>query len=327
MDMDVYRAALVLVSLLILVQSANCEEIFDPIVIVYTGRMPEFGAALAEIVEETGTRTLVAKTDSVLRGLISLPQVRCVVVATQNPSDFGFLSQFSSVLVDYFRDGGSLVGIGPCCSMRIEELATTVFPIMGNASGRGRPIEGVHGSRYVLAQPLASVTDQLPESFAITQNEFDYLRIDSAPVDPSSDLDETEVIYREEETGAPMVVILEGSEGGRTVSWPGCYVVDVERLPFYWGRLVEQEEFRRLLVGLLDWAMEGNSRYDERAPSAQMDLQAEAERLDEVMEDGEDLRRRSERGRLYTLLILWSIAIVFQGFLVVKFLLPGVREA
>ncbi len=317
--------SILVVIFLILVPTVSCAELFEPLVVVYAGKM-DYGEALVSIINQTGTRAVLAESDCVLKSLISLPQVRCVVIAAQNPSDFDFLRQFSPIMVRYFRQGGSLVGIGPCCGSDIEELSTTVFPVGGNATGKGRPIDGSFGSKYVLSKVLEPITGSLPSSFVVTQSEFVYRKGKEGALGPYSDLGETGVLYRDETTNAPMVVTLEGEDGGRTVSMPGCRVANVERLPFYWERLVDADEFKNLLQGSVTWAMEGCRRYGEMAESAEQDLEQEGERLQSVVEAGDELREKSRQNRIMLLAFLWSAAIVFQAFLVFKYIIPALRE-
>jgi len=311
--------------LLLLAEAAAAGEIFEPLILVYGGRNPGFAQALAEIVNETGTRALVVDADATLRSMVELPQVRCIVIAALNPSDFPFLRGFAPVLIKHFEEGGSLVGIGPCCSMDISQLATTIFPVRGNATGRGKSMGGTYGSEYVLSTRLEAITSKLPSSFVITQNKYAFRQGGGGPLDPSSREGQTKVIYREASTGAPMVVTLEGRGGGRSVSLPGCYVVNVERLPFYWGRLVEEKDFRELLKASVSWAMDGSERYSRLAPAEEATLAAEAERLEDIRAAGADYVRRTKRSRLLLLGTIWTIAILFQAYLVVRFIVPRVR--
>ncbi len=312
--------------LLVLSQAGVWGEMFEPLVVVYAGRM-DYGNALVEIVNETGTRARLAESDATLRGLISLPQVKCVVIAAQNPSDFVFLREFSSVLRNYFLEGGSLVGIGPCCGPDLEELSGSLFPLRGNATKKGRPIDGGFGSEYVRCGDLEPITGSLPSRFVITQSEYSYRAGSSGPVDPVSGLGETRVLFRDRSQGAPMVVTLEKEKGGRTVSMPGCRVANVERLPFYWGNLVENQKFRLLLAGAVNWAMDGCNRYHFLAANAESDLSEERQRLQELVDEGESLREDAQRNRMMLLGALWSLGLVFQGFLVVKYILPAFRQS
>lgn len=311
---------------MILAQGAAAADIFEPLVLVYSGRMPGYADALAGIINETGTKSLVATSDTIFRTMISLPQVRCVVIAALNPSDFVFLREFAPTLRKHFEEGGAFVGLGACCSEDMEPLATTIFPIRGNATGRGKRMGEEYGSIYSLSKEMDPITSGLPSSFVITQGEYTYQKGKEGPVEPTSDLGDIKVLYREESTGIPMVVTLEREGGGRSVSLPGCYVVDVERLPFYWGHLVEQEEFRGLLKGSVSWAMEGSHRFSELAPLVEDTLKTEAGRVSGIEKAGEDFRRKAEQGRMLLLAGLWVAALVFQGFLVVRFIIPRLRS-
>jgi hypothetical protein len=314
-----------LIILQIILPIALAEEPFEPYVAVYGGRLPEYAAALASIIEETGTRAIVADTDSVLRGLAGLPQAKCILIAALNPSDFVFLREFSPALEQYFKEGGSFVGLGACCSMDLEPLAKTIFPIRGNATERGGRIGEDFGNQYVLSDPLEEISGGLPESMVITQEKLTYRAGKEGPIDPAVADGTLRVVYREVNTGAPLLVAYESEFGGRSVAFTGCYVVSVERLPFYWGNLVAKEEFRTLLRQSIIWAMEGSGRFADLHPSIEARLGEEVASLQDVAEAGEEARSRASRNRLLLVAGLWAVALVFQGFLVVKVILPRMR--
>jgi hypothetical protein len=97
-------------------------------------------------------------------------------------------------------------------------------------------------------------------------------------------------------------------------------------LPFYWGNLVTNPEFRILLKNSVTWAMEGSERFQTLYGELEMALEEESSRLDDIRESGDDATEKSSRGRLYMLIGLWAIALVFQGFLVFRFILPRFRS-
>ncbi len=301
-------------------------EDFEPHVLVYAGRIPGYAEALAEIIEETGTKVIVANSDAIIRSLTVLPQTGCIVIAATNPSDFVFLREFAPAFQEFFEEGGSFVGLSASCSMALEPLATTIFPIMGNSTGRGKKVGEDFGSTYVLSEGLEEITGGLPESFVLTQEKFTYHSGLSGPLEPTSDVGEVKVLYREEGTGIPLVVALEAGYGGRSVSISGCYIVAVDRLPFYWERLVMKEEFRELLKRSVVWAMGGSGRFNSMYSSIENVLKEEADRLAAIEEAGEESRSRLNQGRILLLAGLWTAALIFQGFLVVRFIAPKLRS-
>lgn len=310
--------------LVLLYAGCHAEEL-EPVVLVYAGRLPGYADALAGIINETGTRTIVARCDTLMRVLANLPQVTCIIVPALNPSDFDFLREFAPVLQRHFEEGGSLVGLSASCSMDLKGLATTIFPIRGNSTGKGKSIGGVYGSSYVLSDALEEITSGLPSKFVITQSDYTYQSGATGPIPPSSDAGTLSILYREESTGIPLLVALEREGGGRSISLPGCYVAVVERLPFYWGKLVEQAEFKELLRRSVAWAMAGSKRHDQLAQSWEQSLKAEAERRSQVAEVGEQAQAKSRQRRLLLLVGLWAIGLVFQGFLIVRFIVPRMR--
>jgi hypothetical protein len=316
--------AIALVTFLLMVSQVVAEQ-FEPHVLVYAGRIPGYGEALAEIINGTGTTAIIADSDTVMRSLTILPQTGCVVIAALNPSDFVFLREVAPVFTKFFEEGGSFVGMGACCSEELDALST-IFPIAGNSTKRGKKIGDDYGSTYVLSETTEEITRGLPESFIITQESFTYRSGIEGGLEPSSDFGDTKVIYRDEGTGYPLLVTLEGNNGGRTISMPGCYVVGVDRLPFYWGRLVSDPDFRALLKNCVSWAMSGSKRFNEQHPNMGGVLAEESSRISAIRAVGEDAIARANRNRNYTLIGLWTVAIVFQAFLVLKFIIPRFRS-
>ena len=97
-------------------------------------------------------------------------------------------------------------------------------------------------------------------------------------------------------------------------------------MPFYWGRLVSKPEFRELLKNCVSWAMVGSSRFNTLYSGIDDVLEEESSRLTSIQEAGDEAVRRSEQSRTYLLLGLWTVAIIFQGFLVVRFIIPRFRS-
>ncbi len=297
------------------------------VVLVYTGRMLQFGEGIAQIVRETGTRVLLVTSDDVLRGLANLPQIRCIVIAAFAQSDLAFLGQFAPALVRYFEEGGSLVGIGPVCSQIAEErLAQTIFPIRGNATGVGTRIGDLYGSAYILSDPVDGIVEGIPDRFVITQSQFTYNLGAGGVVEPYSQMGTPRVVYREESTGTPMVVALEGIGGGRSVSLPGCYVAEVERLPFHWSRLLNQTAFRDLLKGCVGWAMEGSRRYEAVGLSVNEDLRRELQRMTARRELVQEANREAGGKRFIFLATIWGLGLAFQALLAAKLVVPRMRK-
>jgi hypothetical protein len=72
--------------------------------------------------------------------------------------------------------------------------------------------------------------------------------------------------------------------------------------------------------------MSGSKRFNEQHPDMVGVLEEESSRLSSIRSVGEDAIDRANRGRIYMLVGLWTVAIVFQAFLVLKFLLPRFRS-
>ena len=297
------------------------------LVLVFTGRMPGLGEAISQIVNESGYEAVLVKEDS-FRSLLTLPQTICVVIAAFNPSDFVFLEEFTPALERYLEEGGSLVGIGSVCSCEdLGDLAVKVFPIRGNTTLMGKRLGDRFGSKLVLSEPVEGITDGLPSSFVVTQNRFVVCKGPSGPLDPLNPGGEVRVAYREEETGAPLVVTFQRHGGGRTVSMPGFYTVNIERLPFYWGRLVNESEFRELVRRSVIWASEGSARYQTLCSALDQTLSERAEQMSQVNKVGENLSKVQRIRRILFLSVLWAVVAAVDLFLVVKFIYPRIRSA
>jgi len=284
------------------------------LVLVFTGRMPGLGEAISQIVNESGYEAILVGEDS-FRSLLTLPQTICVVIAAFNPSDFVFLEEFTPALERYLEEGGSLVGIGSVCSCEdLGDLAARVFPIRGNTTVMGKRLGDRFGSKLVLSEPVEGISDGLPSSFVVTQNRFVVCKGPSGPVDPFNPGGDVRVVYREEETGAPL-------------SMPGFYTVNIERLPFYWGRLVNESEFRELVRRSVIWASQGSARYQTLCGALDQTLSERAEQISQVKKVGEDLSRVQRIRRILFLSVLWVVVAAVDLFLVVRFIYPRIRSA
>ncbi|TLN03327.1 hypothetical protein FDZ71_12595 [bacterium] len=71
--------------------------------------------------------------------------------------------------------------------------------------------------------------------------------------------------------------------------------------------------------------MAGSKRHDQLAQSWEQSLKAEAERRSQIAEVGEQAQAKSRQRRLLLLVGLWAIGLVFQGFLIVRFIVPRMR--
>lgn len=317
---------LLLISFFILLQTASCSPLFEPIVLIWPGDIPGYGEALESIVSETGTKTILVRSEDVLRGLINLPQVRCVILATFTPPDYDFLEEFSPVLQKHFEEGGSFIGIGPVCSSaQLESLATTIFPIEGNSTKMGRKIDDMFGSIYVESETIDEISSGLPSEFPLIQFQCFYHSSPGGRLDPRSESGTATVLYRDKANGIAQVVALERDEGGRSVSFPGCFIATIERLPYYWEKLLSQEEFKLLLEGSVSWAMAGSSRYQRLALDQEERLLQEADSISEARKRADSRRKRERFNRLILLAGAWSIGLLVDAFLVIRYVVPKVR--
>jgi hypothetical protein len=308
----------VLISLLILTASALCyESEARPIIVVYGGGEDEFATMLAELVEgedRVDAEMLVVGSPEAVGLAAAMPNVACILIYADHKDDLLFLPE---PLTAFFEGGGGLVGMTEVCNQpSAEELATDVFPVHGNHTLKTPP-GTKRAFTYVLDQNM-EIAEGLPETFEIL-GMGTYTSVDSEG-DPLEVPGAHSVVYRDSLTDVPLLVAHQSGKGGRSVAMPGIHVVKNQRVDVYYGNLFLNENFTKLLVNSILWAM-GNSRF------AQLE-QTIDDKVDEFNHIQEELKSRAgtaakERGtrRTYSLAVAWAVGLVACGTILIKVVL------
>lgn len=305
--------------LLTIAASALCAESeASPTVVVYGGGEDEFASMLAELVEASDrldAKALMVNSPEAVRLAAAMPNVGCILIYADHRNDLLYLPP---ALVAFFEGGGGLVGMTEVCNEpSAEELATEVFPIHGNHTVK--PAPGTKRAfTYALDEEMA-IAEGLPKA-------FDVLTLGTyASVDLEGNLLEIpgdhRVVYRDSETGVPLIVADESEKGGRSVSVPGIMVVSNQRVDVYYGNLFTDGNFTTLLTNSIAWAM-GNSRF------TRLDGNVD-EKVEEFKGIQEDLRARADEAendrrtrRTYMLAGFWALGLTVCAAILLKLVLP-----
>lgn len=308
---------LCMVSLMVFALSGFCyRSEARSVVVVYGGGEDELASMLVELIEgeeEVDAEVLVVNSPEAVRLSAAMPEVACILIYADHRDD---LVGLPGPLTAFFEAGGGLVGLREVCSQpAAEELAREVFPVHGNHTLR--PSGSTRAFLYQLDEG-AEIAEGLPESFEVLSLGT-YVSVDSDG-DRIQIPGGHQVIYRDQETGSPLVVAHESEKGGRSVGLPGIMVVSNERVDVYYGNLFLNGNFTALLANSLVWAM-GNSRFQ----ALEQDLQQEIEEFNAIQEElrNEAENAESERRtrRTYYLVGFWAAGLVVCGLIMFKLVL------
>ena len=258
------RAAIAIMAFLLLVPYPVCGEtdLDEPAILVYSGSMTGWASALCEILNEDERipgECLVVPDRELLSIMLFLPRVQGLILAPIASRDIKGVGELAK---DFFEEGGAVVGFSPCTDLRSEvELASTVFPFFCNKSGGSERIDNTPINRYV-SRDMEDIAEGLPPTFGLVSGGYLF------PASPAGEVIEIDpeegtrwVFWEEKNSGAPLVIGYERAGTGRSVGFSGCRVNEVSRSNTYFGALVEQPEFVRLLGNVVAWAIDGSDRY------------------------------------------------------------------
>jgi hypothetical protein len=305
--------SIVIVALAVLIGLAFSGEcLAKPIVVVFGGGDDEFTEMFAELIEErVDAEVLIVTSPEAVRLASALPNTACIMIYADHRDD---LVGLPDSLPAFFLAGGGLIGMTEVCNQpSAEELSIEVFPIRGNHIIR--PPKRVF--TYALDNNM-EISDGLPES-------FDILSIGTyTSVDAEGTLIEVpgdhKVVYRDSESGVPLVVAYENEVGGRAVAFPGIMVVKNQRVDVYYGNLFLNENFNTLLINSIEWAM-GNSRLT-RMEEVLVEKVNEFNSIQEELKiAAEETRERRRARRMYSLMIFWAVGLIVCGLILVKMVL------
>jgi len=306
------------VSVLVLALSGFCyRSAAMPVVVVYGGGEDELASMLVELIESEeriDAEVLVVNSPEAVRLSAAMPDLACILIYADHRDD---LVELPEPLTAFFEGGGGLVGLREVCSLpAAEELSMEVFPVHGNHTLR---LSGSTRAFLYRVGEGMEITEGLPESFEVLSLGT-YVSVDSDG-DPIQIPGNHRTVYRDAETGSPLVVAHESENGGRSVALPGIMVVSNERVDVYYGNLFLDGNFTTLIANSVVWAM-GNSRFE----AMEQDLQQE---IDEFNAIQEELRSEAESAegerrtrRLYYLVGFWAGGLVVCGLILFRLVLP-----
>lgn len=316
------RHELLLVVLLIFLVDCTFAEEGKSSVLIYTSEMTGFADGIAEtLMEDFGDECefIVLDDPSLLSSLLSMPDVKCVVLPV-------FVGQEVTTVIEplctYFESGGALIGFQGCCGQaQTGRLARDVFPIFGNSTGSPVMKEGIPVNEYVRDATIEGF-ENLPDEFDLLGQFFTYAaNISRKLVEVHPAEGQKTVLYREKKTNAPLVVAYENLRGSRSVCFSGCFVRSREDARNYYGKLLDDQIFVRMLGDALSWVMKGSTRFSEFGSNYSELIQAEKDRLAGLLVHAESEAEKRERGKGIMLLASWvmgiaaSIGLIYLGFL------------
>jgi len=302
--------ASVMIILLLVPYPIHCtSDLERPLILVYSGSMTGWASAICQILNEDDRisgECLVVPDRDLLSIMLYLPRVQGLILAPMASRDIKGIGEIAK---DFFEGGGAVVGFYPCTDIRSEvELASTVFPFFGNKSGVSEMVDNRPVDTYVARDP-GPISEGLPPTFGLISGGFLF---SASPTGEAIEIEPDEgtrrVFWEDRNSGAPLVIGYERNGTGRSVGFSGCRVNEISRSNTYFGALVGQAEFVRLLGNAVLWAIEGSDRYSNLEESWQSVLREEANRHGETMARVIDAREAERTRKSLLLLGVWALA-------------------
>jgi hypothetical protein len=271
--------------------------------------MPELAQGVADILSAgvgAENQFVVLSDPSKTASMLSLPNVRCVILTSVSSTDLQFLAE---PVLGYFESGGSAIGFhGSSWQSKVGDLARRVFPAFGNSTGFGTKKDDLNVNEYRRDEVLAGIGEDLPEAFDLIGQFFALCRSPERElVLPQPQSGTRTVLYKDDQSGAPLVIAYEGEKGGRSICFTGLFFRSTPTAGNYFGRILVQEEFKSLIEDCFAWCSEGNTRYNEYSENHAQILEeslGEEERLRARAEERESSRRGRRR---LALIISWIL--------------------
>jgi len=309
---------MVAVTVLLATLPACCLEV-KPTVVIYTGVDTVFARMLANLTKKDsriGSETRVVGSPDLLALAAALPGTECIVAYASNKNE---LEGLSSALTRFYQGGGAVIGLREICYQpSAGDLATLVFPTYANAS-RQQYASGQKRVRNYTKDQSAEINSDLPDEFPLVSAGF-YLCAYANGTYAEVPGNYT-VLYRDGETGAPIVLTQESPGGGRSVAFPGIWVISSTRVDVYYGRLLEDGNFTRLFSNALLWAAKGSTHYKEVSQDLDAKLEVARSKQQRLVEQAEKARRRENTRRIIFLLAVWAAGLLACAVIVRKIIL------
>ena len=298
-----------------------------PTILVYSGTDPGFATMMAEMIasdERIDANVQVVLSSDILTLATVLPQTQCIIIYASNKAEVEGLQQ---PLESFFDDGGGLIGMKePCYVSSGQELAKEVFPTFANVSLLSSPRNRV---RTYTVDQRNDINSGLPDTFQLPSMGI-YLCGDKkkqylANCEASLPQGAT-ILYRDQETGAPLVVAYQNENGGRSVGFTGVSVVSSPRVDIYYGKLVADENFTKLFLNSVVWASQGSSRFSRISANLSETLQEAKERQQRLKEESQQASRRRATQRLALLVVFWILGLAACVVILKKAILLPLEE-
>ncbi len=297
-------------------------ETVKPVVIIYTGGNTAFAEMLAALIEEDeriDSEIEIVSSAEVLIMASVLPTTECIVIHSAQETE---VKGLAPSLTNFIRDGGGLVGMTEVCyEPSGQGLATTVFPIFGNASAHQKT-PAVGRVRVCVKDQSTEINADLPETFPlVSMGTYYSADTEGNYVEVPGDY---EVAYRDQEVGCPLVLTYETEGEGRSVSLPGIWVVSHPRVDVYFGNLVADENFVKLFTNSVYWAAKGSGRFPKVSQDLAQKIEDAKKSQDKIKEEAEKAKRRESTQRNIILAVVWGIGLVACGIIVWKIVLAPI---
>jgi hypothetical protein len=312
-----------LVFVLVAAPAVFSESTVEPTIIVYSGTDSGFAEMLAQLIlEDTriDSQVRIVTTADIIALASSLPQTECIIIYTANKVE---VEGLENNLVSYFEQGGGLIGMREICSVAaVGEVAMDVFPVYGNGSVTQLNPRELRVRNHTKGDST-DINEGLPERFPLLSMGT-YFSVDSddnyLPV-PGDYL----VPFRDEQTGSPLVIAHENENGGRSVAFPGVWVIPSSRLDVYYGNLVADENFVKLFTNSVLWASKGSSRFTEVQKDLDEKIEDAKGKQERLKEEAEQARKREETQRLLMLIGVWVVGLIICAVVVLKLVLAPIE--
>jgi hypothetical protein len=299
------------------------ESPVEPTIIVYSGTDSGFAEMLAQLLLDDPrieSQVRIVTTPDIIALASSLPQTECMIIYTGNKVE---VEGLESNLISFFEQGGGLIGMRDICSVpAVGRIAIDVFPTYANGSVKQFNPRELRVRNHTKGDST-EINEGLPDRFSLLSMGT-YLSVDSdgnyLPV--SGDF---LVPFRDEQTGSPLIIANENDNGGRSVAFPGVWVIPSSRVDIYYGNLVADENFVKLFTNSVLWAAKGSSRF----PEVQKDLAEKIEdakgKQERLKEEAEQARKRENTQRLLLLVGVWVVGLIICAVVVLKLVLAPIE--
>ena len=213
----------------------------------------------------------------------------------------------------------------PCYIPSAGELAKDVFPTFSNVSILSNPRSRV---RTYVADGRSDISSGVPDSFQLPAMGI-YLCADKKktylPNCEKKFPQGTTVLYRDQETGSPLVVAYNNENGGRSVAYAGVSVVSSPRVDIYYGKLVDNENFTKLFLNSLEWVSQ-SSRFPRMTSNLSQTLQMAQEDKQRLREEAVRASRQRANRRTILLAVAWTLGLASCAVIVKKTILVPPEE-